>query len=189
MASKITGKFEAAANGGREDDDHRCAGEQRRGVDVEQPAREGDDSGVIPKPMSITMLMTRPIIAGSTRRWIHEIATMFAYPIATPISGEDDPHAGSDGSTPTSISDTPHTHDGDQQDPALALEADAAGDDDADRARRAAQAAASRPRPAGPAAKRWSASHGIPTRTGPLRAKLSTSEMSHRHRRARSAST
>ena len=36
------------------------------------------DSGVIPTPMSITRLITRPIIAWSTRRWIHEIAMMFA---------------------------------------------------------------------------------------------------------------
>ena len=43
-----------------------------------RPPDTASDSGVIPTPMSITRLMTRPIIAWSTRAWIHEIATMFA---------------------------------------------------------------------------------------------------------------
>ena len=52
----------------------------------------------------------------------------------------------------------------------------------------AAHAAASRPDPAGPAAKRWSASHGMPTITGPLSAKLRTSAITIVTRSARSRS-
>ena len=53
----------------------------------------------------------------------------------------------------------------------------------------AASAAAMTPSPAGPAWKRWSASHGIPTDAGPLSAKFITSEMSIVVRRALSATT
>ena len=76
-ASNITGKFEAAANAVvRMMITAAPANIALALTSSSQPAR-AYDSGVIPKPMSITIAMTRPIIAGSTRRWSHDSATMF----------------------------------------------------------------------------------------------------------------